>query len=308
MTSPDGKLIVGCGYLGARVAEKWRAAGEAVWAVTRSESRAKDLAAAGYTPLVADVLEPASLDCLPKVGTVLYAVGFDRTAGRDIHDVYANGLANILVALAHSPPRRLIYISSTGVYGDAPGHVDEDTPGRPQTAGGAACLAAEERLLASPMAARAVVLRLAGMYGPARVPRRESLLAGEPIPASPDACVHLIHVEDAASAVLAAEAFIDEHPERLPRTIVVADGRPVVRGEFYAELARLSGAPAPRFVAPSQPPRRGGADRRISNARMLADLRFDLRYPSYREGLAAISAAEANDAGMSARFRKISAE
>ncbi|HXE55007.1 MAG TPA: hypothetical protein VN541_18440, partial [Tepidisphaeraceae bacterium] len=69
------------------------------------------------------------------------------------------------------------------------------------------------------------------------------------------------------------------------------DSHPAPRGEYYAELARLLGAPAPRFVEPPPgDPRaaRAAADKRICNARMLAELRIALAFPSYREGLAAI--------------------
>ena len=72
------KLIFGCGYLGMRVAHLWREAGETVFAVTRSTERATELQAAGITPLVGDLLSDAELPLPQHVGTVLFAVGFDR--------------------------------------------------------------------------------------------------------------------------------------------------------------------------------------------------------------------------------------
>ena len=60
------KLIVGCGYLGARVAALWRARGEQVAATTRSAARAADLRALGIEPLVCDVLDGESLRSLPE--------------------------------------------------------------------------------------------------------------------------------------------------------------------------------------------------------------------------------------------------
>ena len=71
----------------------------------------------------------------------------------------------------------------------------------------------------------------------------------------------------------------------------VSDGHPVERGEYYREVARLIGAPLPRFVAPDpNSPRaaRAEADRRVRNDRMLAELGVQLAYPNYREGLAKI--------------------
>ena len=73
-----------------------------------------------------------------------------------------------------------------------------------------------------------------------------------------------------------------------PRVYCVSDGEPVERGEYYSEVARQIGAPPPQFVEPdpnSPRPARAEANRRISNARMLADLRVTLAYPDYRAGL-----------------------
>ena len=102
---------------------------------------------------------------------------------------------------------RFIYISTTGVYGPASGEwIDETTPPDPQRDGGRASLAAERALAASPFAARGVILRLAGIYGPGRVPFIEELCAGEPIPAPTTGYLNLIHVDDAAETVLAADS------------------------------------------------------------------------------------------------------
>ena len=78
-------LIVGCGYLGSRVATAWVASGRRVFALTRT--RSAELTALGISPTVGDVLDPDSLTRLPEVGVVLYAVGLDRRAGRSMRDV-----------------------------------------------------------------------------------------------------------------------------------------------------------------------------------------------------------------------------
>ena len=93
------KLIFGCGYLGRRVARRWRDAGHEVFVVTRSAERAKEFSHSGYRPIVADVLRPASLMNLPLVETILYAVGHDRAAGHSIRDVFVGGLQAVLDAL-----------------------------------------------------------------------------------------------------------------------------------------------------------------------------------------------------------------
>ena len=135
------KLIFGCGYLGGRVARLWRQTGEKVYAVTRSAGRAAEFSAAGWVPLVADLTQPETLTSLPETDTVLFAVGFDRASGRSIGDVYAGGLKNVLDALSGNVSR-IIYISSTGVFGQTDGDwVTEESPCRPTREGGQACLA-----------------------------------------------------------------------------------------------------------------------------------------------------------------------
>src|SRR4051794_19097800 len=93
------KLVVGCGYLGARVARLWRASGEQVHVVTRKLERAREFERAGYLPIVADVTRPESLAGLPAADTVLFAVGFDRASGATIEQVYVTGLQAVLHGL-----------------------------------------------------------------------------------------------------------------------------------------------------------------------------------------------------------------
>lgn len=287
------KLVVGCGYLGMRVALRWRDAGTAVFAVTRHNERAEEFITAGLTPIVADVNKRGTLAQLPEVESVLYAVGYDRLSGIPIREVYVDGLRNVLDALSPAT-KRVIYISSTGVYGQSDGEwVTEVSPCQPRRDSGAACLEAEQILAVHPRGARSITLRLAGIHGPGRIPRFDDLRAGKPVPASPDGFLNLIHVEDAVEVILAAE-------ERAvpPRTYVVSDGNPVLRQDYYRELARLIGAPTPSFERPSTgtSPRRGDGSKRASNQRMLQELAVRLRYRSYQEALAAI-VAECNLAG-----------
>lgn len=286
------KLIFGCGYLGARVSRQWRGDDHDVTIVTRSQPRADGFTHHGYQAIVADVTRPETLNDphrLPVAETVLFAVGYDHTAEQSIEDVYAGGVRNVLAALPRSTGR-FIYISTTGVYSDAGGAwIDERTPPDPRREGGRAALAAEHALVAHPLGASAIILRLAGLYGPGRVPYLEQLRAGEPIPAASTGHLNLIHVDDAANVVLAAERL----PQLVdgPRVYGVNDGHPVQRGEYLCEVARLIGGPPPRFVAPDPgSPRaaRAAVDRRIRNDRMFTELGVELVYPDYRAGLAAI--------------------
>lgn len=286
------KLIFGCGYLGTRVAQLWLSAGETVYAVTRSPGRAKELAATGLSPLVGDVGGDAEVILPQDVTTVLFAVGFDRTSGRSIHEVYVGGLRRALAWLPNSI-ERIVYISSTGVYGQVTGElVDESSPCRPIRDGGKASLAAEQVLRQSRFAKRSIILRLAGIYGPGRIPRANDLLAGQPIDAPASGWLNLIHVDDAARIVLLAEEIAP-----LPSLYVVSDGEPVERREYYRELARLLQAPTTTFIDPpadSPAAQRAASDKRVNVKRLFAELAPTLLYPSYREGLAAIIRGERN--------------
>jgi nucleoside-diphosphate-sugar epimerase len=280
------KLVAGCGYLGRRVARQWQKRGHNVIAVTRSPVKAAEFSAQGWQPVVADLTQPASLKKLSDIDTVLFGVGYDRASNQSIQEVYTQSLSNLLAFLPEDV-QRVIYISSTGIYSQNNGEwVTEDSPCRPNREGGAACLAAEELLRAHPLGRISVILRLAGLYGPGRIPRREDLLAGRPIAAPSRGYLNLIHADDAAQIVLAVE----DHA-RPPALYLVSDGAPVLRSEYYLELARLLGTPPPRFEEPpSETPssQRAAADKRISNQRLRSEIPFTLVYPSYREGLAAI--------------------
>jgi len=300
-------LVAGCGYLGLRVARLWRDSGQTVVAVTRSPSRAVEFAREHLGTIVADVTRPESLQELAlipalaritgsrlQLDTVLFAVGYDRTADPDIHTVYALGIKNVLAAL---PPtvNRVIYISTTGVYGSAGGGwVDEETPPDPRREGGRASLAAEQVLGSHPLGRRSVILRLAGIYGSGRVPYLDKLRAGEPIAAPSAGWLNLIHVDDAARIVVATDEWLASHgADDGPYVFCVSDGSPVVRADYYAEAARLIGTPPPTFSAPpadSPAAARASSDRRVSNAKLRRTLGVELAYPSYREGLAAILA------------------
>lgn len=296
------RIICGYGYLGERVAELWRGGGDLVLAVSRRGAPTAAMTAAGAVFGHGDVTIPETLDWLggvqsfgeARVASLLYAVGYDRSAaaGPDIHAVYAGGLQNVLAAL---PPTvtRVVYISSTGVYGAGDGGwVDEQTPPDPQRDGGRASLAAEQVLAAHPLGRRSAILRLAGIYGPGRVPNLAQLRSGEPIAAPIAGWLNLIHVDDAARVVVAVDRWLAERDAAEgPHLFCVSDGSPVARPDYYAEAARLAGAAPPKFVDPptdSPVATRARNSRRVDSGKIWRELGLAPRFASYREGLAAI--------------------
>ena len=270
----SSRLIFGCGYLGRRVAALWRGAGHPVAALTRGSADA--LRASGIAPITGDVLDPNSLRTLPAASTVLYAVGMDRGAGKTMRDVYVNGLANVLDALP--PGGRFIYISSTSVYGQCGGEwVTEASPTEPTEESGKVVLEAEQLLRAK--RPDAIILRSAGLYGPARLLRKQPVLKGEPLVGDADKWLNLVHVADAASAVLCAEA------RGAPgETYNIADGTPVSRRNLSTRLAELLHAPEATFDHRAEP---GAPNRRIDASKARAALGWAPAFASYREGLTA---------------------
>jgi nucleoside-diphosphate-sugar epimerase len=149
-----------------------------------------------------------------------------------------------------------------------------------------ACLEAEKILARSNFGPCAVILRLAGIYGPGRLLRRtQALIAGNPIVVPKDGYLNLIHIDDAAAIVKAAEI-----KAKTPCTYIVADGYLVKYHEYITYLAKFLGLPNPRLIEPMCPSiqTRYATNKRLSNVKMLSELAIKLRYPTYKEGLEAI--------------------
>jgi nucleoside-diphosphate-sugar epimerase len=280
------RLIIGCGYLGFRVAKLWQTLGHDVHLLTRNAQTATIYEQQGFTAHLGDVTQLSTLDQFPAAAEVLYAVGFDRTGNYDVHEVYCQGLENVIKRLPQTPSR-FIHISSTGVYGQVDGSlVDEETLAEPVRPAGSAALAAEQALRQSSLATSAVSLRLGGIYGPQRVPYLKQIIAGEPLAVPSQGWLNLVHVEDAVQIIeLLCQEPLQHH------LYLVTDGVPVLRQDYLNEVARLLQAPDITWAASD--PRTAVAQRalgskRIDTRRLVSDLKFIWKYPSYREGLANI--------------------
>lgn len=280
-------LVVGCGYLGRRLAARLAARGDTVHGIVRTAASAALVSHSGALPIVADVADRGTpLPALPEVDTVVWCVGFDRSAGHGYRDVHVRGLERLLDALSGSP--RVLFVSSTGVWGRGDGpDVDETTPAHPDREAGRVLLEAEA-LLHGHRLGPGTVLRLAGIYGPGRLPRLESLRAGEPIAAEPDSWLNLVHVDDAAAVVIA----VADHPRPGP-LYVVSDGRPVLRRDWYGRLAALTGSPAPAWIPPD-PAARGG-DKRVDPRRLFAEIGPPWAHPDALAAMGGILSGEGDE-------------
>lgn len=279
------RLVLGCGYLGLRVARLWKGAGDEVFALTRSAEHAATFEQEGISAVRGDVTDRSSLAALPDVDTVVWAVGLDRAAGHTQHAVYVDGLKNAFDAL-RGRARRWLLVSSTSVYGQTDGSwVDETSPCEPKQPNGRVCLEAEQtfwREVELQPAVAGHVLRFAGIYGPGRLLQRVAALkSGIVLSGKPDAWLNLIHVDDGAKVVaLAAETA---EPSS---TWLVVDDHPLVRRDYYVRLAELVGAPIPEFEQlPQLASQSGDRNKRCSNRRVREVLRAELRYPTFELGL-----------------------
>lgn len=297
MKIPKTALIAGCGYVGRRVARVWKERGLQVHAITRSVRKAAELSNDGIEPIVFDLAE-TRVPPLPDVDIFLWCVGFERTSVASRQAVWIDGLKRLLNTLpvrGDENFRRVLYTSSTSVYGDGHGQdVDEETVPNPAAEGGQACVAAEGLLQEYSLRSSASVsiLRLAGIYGPHRLLRRiEDLRINIPITSPPDEWLNLIHVDDAVSAIDAVSSMNSP-----PSLMNVGGNKSSTRGDYYRTLAKLAHAPAPIFAVSSEstaettfashaapPMRRGGNRRVVSIVRESLGIAF--KFDSIEDGL-----------------------
>ncbi len=276
------RLVLGCGYLGLRVARLWKSQGDEVYAVTRCQNNAELMKQEGIIPLIADITEPKSVSRLPKTDTVLFSVGMDRKKYDSVHNVYVNGLKNVLSGISEVPSQ-FIYISSTGVYGNFDGAwIDENSPTAPAREGGKACLAAEEILRNGRFAAQSCILRFAGIYGPQRVPTKALIESQQWKKISSDGFLNLIHVDDGANIIqkVAERAIAGE-------IFNVSDGNPPKRKEYYQFIAEQLGLPEIPWkeTEAANENTRSGSNKRVSNKKLVGQLGNLFHYENFQMGL-----------------------
>jgi nucleoside-diphosphate-sugar epimerase len=211
------------------------------------------------------------------IDRVVYLTGADKRSEAAYRRAYVDGLETLLGALASrgDTVERLLYASSTAVYGEREGEwVDEDTPALPADAVSRVLLEGEQRALAS--TARTTIVRLAGIYGPTRTRLVREVASGrarlEPVPTY----TNRIHRDDAASLF---ERLLDAADP--PAIVVGVDDEPAARGEVLGWIAERLGV-APPEVDPSLV----GRPHKRCRSKRAAELGFVPRYPSYREGYA----------------------
>lgn len=291
-TAPPPVLIVGCGYVGGRLARQLTSEGRAVTGLVCSAESAAALRRDGVTAIQADLDSAAALPALPGAGAEAYY--FAPPPGEGDGDPR---VARVLAALAGCPPVRIVYISTSGVYGDCAGAwVDESHPLHPATPRARRRAAAEAALQAWSAATGVpvVILRVPGIYGPGKLPL-ERLRKGLPLLREQDSpFTNRIHVDDLIAVCRAAMT------RGTPGAAYnVSDGQPSNMTDYFNRIADVTGLPRPPVVGREDidalsPGMRAFMEesKRLDNRRMREELGVTLRYPTLEAGLAA-SLAEA---------------
>lgn len=290
-------LIVGCGDVGTRIARRLKAGGAPVAALVHRPESAERLRRMGVDARPVDLDGP--LPPLPTCGAQVYYLAPPPPRGRG-----DPRLAGFLAQAAAAPPARIVYISTSGVYGDCQGaFVDESRPPRPESPRARRRLDAERRLVdwSKRYGVETVILRVAGIYGPGRLPV-EKLRQGLPVVCPEQAPPgNRIQVEDLARVCIAAA-------ERgAPGGVYnVADGENGSMTDYYYAVADRLGLPRPPCIPLAEAAAVLGPavwsflreSRRLDISRLRRELNVELLYPTLAAGLEATLAEEA-EAGAS---------
>jgi len=282
---PVAVSIVGCGYTGRRLAERWIQSGAGVRGFATREESLRSIEAVGAEARLLDLdAEIAPLDFSGQL--VYYAAPPAHQPGDPRLDRFLAAILGV--------PRRVVYLSTTGVYGDQAGaKVDEHTPPAPRTERAERRVAAEGilRSWAEQHGVSWCVLRVAGIYGPGRLPLdrlRRAVPAIVPREATPG---NRIHVADLVTVCMAAgsAAAADQ------RIYNVTDGSEYTLTDYLQRVAAISGLPPPPLLSRAEAQRAATASswsflaesRRADNSRMLRELDVQLQYPELDQGIRA---------------------
>ena len=284
-------VIVGCGDIGLRVAKIWKNQGKSVFGVVRSEENLNALRQQHIHAISADLDDINTLSELNgKLSKQSLLYYFAPPPAKGIEDTR---MANFLNSLdKNALPAQLIYISTSGVYGDQQGQlIDEQTPANPQVDRAKRRFHAEQQLLefgTNNISVAITILRVGGIYGPGRLPLQR---LKDQIPMlhenlSPQ--TNRIHADDLAQVCVAAAT------EKADGEIYnVSDGTNSNMTEYFNTIADFCNLPRPPLVDWDEAEKTISKgmlsylkeSRRMDNSKMINELEITLKYPTLKEGL-----------------------
>jgi nucleoside-diphosphate-sugar epimerase len=280
-------LIVGCGYVGLPLGVKLVKLGHVVFGLRRSAS--DELKAARITPLAADITRAESLAGLPRdFDWVVNCVASGGGGAGEYQQLYLQGTRNLIEWLAGSPLKKFVYTSSTGVYGQNDGElVTEASPTEPESETAKVLVETEKVLLAAAREKKfpAVILRVAGIYGPERGYLLKQYLRNEArIEGRGGRILNMIHRDDLIGVIIAAL-----QNGRLGQIYNAVDDGPVTQLNFFEWLAGTLGKDLPPSAKGDEATsrRRGLTNKKVSNQRLKLELGYQFKYPNFRKGYTA---------------------
>ena len=282
-------LIVGCGYVGLPLGAELVRHGHEVFGVRRSLSAAHELTGLGITPVQADITQPDALAKVPgPIDWVVNTVSSTKGGVEDYRAVYLEGTRHLIAWARQRRVKKFLYTSSTSVYAQTDGSsVTEESATEPKSPTSRLLVETEQLLLSAAREQQflAVILRVAGIYGPERGHLFHQFLRGEArLAGDGSRLINMIHRDDVVAGILAAL-------EHGPAGTVcnVADDEPVTQREFFLWLSEQLGRPMPPTASEAEMAgrKRGLTQKRVLNHRLRTELKCELKFPTYRQGYTA---------------------
>jgi nucleoside-diphosphate-sugar epimerase len=283
-------VVIGCGYVGMRVAKRLASQGHRVYGVRRQIANTTEFDDAGVIPLQIDITVPEQVELIPKtIQWAINAVSSSKRGADGYREIYSNGTNSLTHHLSTLPDfRHYVHTSSTSVFGQTDGSwIDEGSERQPSTETSQILVDVEDHLLRAFQEGGfpASIARVSGIYGPERGYLFQQYLKNEAkMVGNGSRIINMVHVDDVVSAITQILETGD------PGTAYnITDSCPTTQLEFFSWLASELQRPLPRSASEAELKQRKRAitNKRVSNRRLTEELRYSLLYPTFRDGYAA---------------------
>jgi nucleoside-diphosphate-sugar epimerase len=280
-------LIIGCGYVGLPLAVQLARQGHEVFGLRRSAENDHAMIAGGIKPLHGDVSKRDDLEKIPlPFDWVVNLVSSGKGGIEEYREFYFEGARNVVDWLRQNPPKKFVYASSTSVYGQSDASlVKESSPTEPESETSKVLVETESFLLKAFAEHKfpAVILRVAGIYGPDRGHLFLQYMRNEAkIPGKGERFINMIHLDDLVGVVIAA--LKNGRPGEIYNAV---DDEPVAHIHFFRWLSETLGKWMPPFAPEEDGRKRGVTNKKVSNRKLKMELGYQFKHPTFRQGYTA---------------------